>query len=186
MKKVIAVVGILALIGIMAIPVLAQGPCSGRGGYGTGAGRGGPGDCPRYQGRNDSLTTEQRDQLDKLHQTFNDETAQLRSDLSAKRGELRILLTTSNPDETKAMTLQREVSDLKAKMADKRLQYAFEARKINPDAMAGWGFGKGFHGRGMRGGFQGADCPNFGGRGGGRGMGPGFSKGGSGQGACCN
>lgn len=186
MKKLIAIVGIFTLIGIMALPVMAQGPRWGKGDYGTGPRQGGPGDCPRSQGLNDRLTTEQRDQLDTLHQKFKDETAQLRSDLWAKRGELRILLTTSTPDETKAMALQKEISDLKGKMADKRIQYAFEARKINPDAMMAWGFGKGSHGRGMRDCFQGTDCPNYSGKGGARGMGHGFSRGGCGRGAGCN
>ena len=189
MKKIIALVGIIGLIGMTALPVLAYGPRGG-GGYGTGNRGGGPGNCPNYGGgyaaRCANITEEQRTELDKLHQKFYDETAQTRNDLWAKRGQMRTLMNTSNPDEAQVMTLQKEIHDLKGKMAEARIKYQLEARKINPDARIGWGYGKGGHGRHMRGGGPGYghNGPTWDGKGYGHGMGSGSMRGGYGPGNC--
>ena len=177
MKRIIMIVGIIALVGVMVAPALAYSP---RGGSGEQMGPwgGGQGNCPgygrgHYGDRAGNITEEQRAELDKLHQKFFDETAQVRTDLWAKKGALRTLLQTSNPDEAKALALQKEISDLKGKMAEARIKYLFEARKINPDARIGWGgHGRGEYGRHMKG---------FG-----PGRGPGRTGGGYGPGNCWN
>ena len=173
MKRALAIVGILALVAVVALPVLAQGPGAGRGRMMQGYGPGGPGDGPRG-GWDDKLTDEQRTQLDKLHQKFFDETAAVRSQMVAKHSELNILMNTSNPDFEKAKALQKEISDLRGKMAQERIKLFAEERKINPDARFGMGWGRG----GMKGG---GPC------GGGMGMGHGRGMGrGPGGGPCWN
>ncbi len=190
MKRIIGVVGIIGLIGMMAVPVLAYGPRGGSAGYGNRGG--GPANCPNYGGgyaaRAANITEEQRDELDKLHQKFYDETAQTRGDLLVKRGQMRILMNTSSPDETQVMALQKEIHDLKGKMAEARITYQLEARKINPDARLGRGYAKGGHGRHMKGGGPGyvPNCPNRDGQGCARGMEPGAMRSGYGQRNCGN
>jgi zinc resistance-associated protein len=172
MKRLLAALGILALVGVIAIPVLAHGPGYGRGGHMMGYGGGGAGYGPQYGGGSGNLTEEQATQLDKLHQKFYDDTAQLRTDIWAKSGEINTLLNTSNPDTGKLKALQKELIDLKGKMAQKRLDFDLETRKSNPDAR-GYGMGYGPH---MRGGGPGM------GYGPGMGMGYGRHMGGYGPG----
>ena len=146
MKKIVAIAGVLALAAVIAVPVLAQGPgyAGGRGIMGPWAGD--PGAGPRYGWAYDKMTDEQRSQLAELRQKHFDETAQVRTELRAKQAELHILMNTSNPDLEKARALQKELSDLKAKMGQERINLYGEARKINPDLRfgRGWGRGKGF------------------------------------------
>lgn len=146
MKKTLAIIGILTLAAVIAVPVLAQGPGYGKGRHMQGGWGGNPGDCPRYGWGSGNLTDEQRSQMDALHQKFYDQTAQLRSDMWAKRAELNVLMNTSNPDLEKARALQKEISNLQAQMAQERLGLVAEMRKIDPDARfgQGWGRGKGY------------------------------------------
>ena len=172
MKRLLAAAGIMTLVAALAVPVLAQGPGWGGGRMMQGYGPGGPGDQPRYGAWADNLTDVQRDQINKLQQKFYDDTAQLRSQIAAKRSELSILLNTSNPDVQKAKALQKDLSDLNGKMAQERLNLQFEMQKINPDARFGMGYGRGMWGpgRGM----------------GGYGPAMGWHRGGFGPGYCWN
>jgi len=149
MKRLVMMLGIVILVGAMAVPVLARGPDWGKGGQRMGSWASGPGSCWQYGRGNDTLTEEQRTKLDKLHQRFYDETAQLRTEIWAKRGELRILMNTSNPDVEKAKALQKQINDLTGKMAQEKITFQLEARKINPDLRFGGGFGRGY-GRHMK------------------------------------
>ncbi len=169
MKRLVTILGILLLVGAIAAPVLAHGPGRGGGQHMMGYGGGGPGSGGDYGRGYSNLTEEQRAQLDNLHQKFYDETAQLRIDIMAKSGEFNILLNTSNPDVEKAKAIQKEIIDLRGKMAQKRLDFQLEARKINPDARLGRGYGRGYG-------------PHM--KGHGQGMGYGRHMGGYGQGAC--
>jgi Spy/CpxP family protein refolding chaperone len=192
MKKILTIIGVLGLAAVMAAPVMAQGPGWGRGGHMAGYWGGGPG-----YGRNNgagyaNLTDEQRTQLDNLYKKFYDNTADTRNQLWSKRGELYTLLNSSNPDSAKAKALQKDISDLRAKLAQDRLALELEVQKINPDARyGGWGPGPG-NGRGMMGYGSGGY-----GRMGGYGYGPGMMgygyghggygrMGGYGPGACWN
>lgn len=150
MKRLAMILGIVILMGAIAVPVSARGPGWGKGGQKMGNWGNGPGSCWQYGRGIETLTEEQRAQLDKLHQKFYNETAQLRTEIWANRGQLRILMNTSNPDVEKAKALQKEISDLKGKMAQEKINFHLEARKINPDLRFGGGFGKGY-GRHMRG-----------------------------------
>ena len=91
----------------------------------------------------DRLTEDQRNQLDKLHRGFYDETAQLRKQLSDKSGELNTIFKSSNPDVAKARALQKEITGLRSQLAEKRLDFELEERKIAPDARYGHGYGRG-------------------------------------------
>jgi zinc resistance-associated protein len=145
MKKLLALVGILVLVGAIAVPVLAHGPGWGRGHQMGGSGRGaGPGYCGEYGPGYGNLGEEQRTQLDTLNKKFHDETAQVRNDLWNKRGELNALLNSPNPDTEKAKALQKEISDLRANLAEKRLDFELEERKVAPEGSYGRGYGKGY------------------------------------------
>ena len=166
MKKTLAVAGIILLVVAIAVPVLAHGPGWGRGRHMQGYWQGGQGGCPQYGPGYANLTEEQRAELNTLHQKFYDETAPIRNEVWAKRAELNTLLNTSNPDAEKAKALQQEISDLKAKMAQARLDFALEARKVDPNARIGMGPGRGrVYGKGY--------CP----RAEGYGPGPGYGHG---------
>jgi len=186
MKKVGMIGGLVLLAALVAYPAFAGpgwgwgGPMMGYGGYGGGPMMGygyggyggGPGACWNYgrgygspgygnQGYG-NLTDEQEKQLDELNQKFFDETASLRNDIWQKTNELNVLMDSSNPDAEKVKALQKELSDLRAKMAEKRITYDLEARKIAPDTrfgrrggygyghMMGWGPRMGGYGPGAR------------------------------------
>jgi zinc resistance-associated protein len=195
MKRALSVMAIVVLVGAVAMPAWAHGPGWGRGGYGMGPG-GGPDYCPRYGnsagGWNDGLTEEQRAQLDKLYQKFTDETASMRSDLWNKRGELNTLLNSPNPDAEKAKALQKEISDLRSKMAEKKLDLRLEEGKIALDKGLAKGYGRGYgpHMRGYYGPHMGYGPGMMGNGRGMMGNGPGISRrgpqGGYGPGNCWN
>jgi zinc resistance-associated protein len=169
MKRTMAVLGILALAAVIAVPVLAQGPgYAGRRGM-MSPGAEDPGVGPRYGWGCDRLTDEQRTQLAELRQKHFDETAQVRTEMRAKQAELHILMNTSNPDLEKAKALQKEISDLKGKMGQERINLYAETKKIHPEARFGKGWGRGGNGFGP--------C----GEGYGSGMGRGWQRGGFGM-----
>ncbi|UCB50612.1 MAG: periplasmic heavy metal sensor [Deltaproteobacteria bacterium] len=156
MKRLIALFGILVLVGALAVPVLAHGPGRGRGphmGWGGGPGQGYCGDYGPGAG---NLTEEQQTQLDNLNKKFYDETSQLRDKMWTKSRELSALLDSPNPDADKARALQKEIAGLRAQLAEKRLDFELEERKIAPDARYGYGYGRGYekgYGRGYGGGY---------------------------------
>lgn len=164
MKKLAVVLGSIMLIAAITYPVFAQGPRWGWGPHMKGAWGGGPGS---------SLSPEQRTQLDSLNKKLYDETATLRNELWTKSGELGTFLNAPNPDAEKVRALQREISGLRAKLGEKRLDYELEARKIAPEGTYAQGYGKRY-GRHMQGYGPGA----------GRGYGP--HMGGYGPGSCWN
>jgi len=102
----------------------------------------------------DNLTTEQREQLEKAHKAFIDGTTDLRNNLRTKNAELTNLLSSAEPDANKAKALQKEISDLQANLAQKRLELRLEVLKINPDARYGhWQGRRNMMGFGPRMGF---------------------------------
>lgn len=148
MKKAGMVLGVLLLVGALAYPVFAWGP--GRGGGMPGFG-GGFGSCRDGGAAAANLTDEQRVQLDELHQKFYNETNEIRNQIWTRQRELSTVMNADSPDLEKAKALQRELNSLKGQMAEKRLDYDIEARKIAPEA-GGFRTGKGC-GKGMRGGY---------------------------------
>jgi zinc resistance-associated protein len=140
MRKVLTTLGILVLAGFLAAPVFAHR-------WGRGENYGGPGSCWSESGGYANLTESQRSELEKLEQSFFNDTAKLRDEIWNKSAELDTLLDSSNPDPKKAKALQREISDLNAKMSDKRVEFELQTRKIAPNARSGRGYGM-RHGRG--------------------------------------
>ena len=146
MKKWITTLGIVVLGTCVAVTAFA--------GHGNRKGHGwGPGSCWKGSDTPQNLTEEQQAQLGALHDDFYADTAEIRHKLWAKTDELGILLDRSNPDLETAKSLQKDISELRGRMAQKRLQRDIEARKIAPDTSLSRRHGKGSHGgRHMRGG----------------------------------
>jgi len=158
MKRLITVIGIIVLAGVIAVPVFARNRSWGKGAGMMGYQDYGPGRY--YDRRNDNLTEEQRGQLDELRKKFFYKTAELRLGCNKKSMELNFLMNFPDPDTEKAKALQKEVSDLRAKLAQERISHLLEVRKIAPDArlgkwcdapMRGYGPHKGSYGRSMGG-----------------------------------
>jgi len=147
MRKILTILGVVVLVASIAIPVLAHGPGWGRVRHMMGYWGGGPGNCGQYGRGYDRVTEEQRSQLDRLYQNFYDETAKLRDEIWAKSAELNALLSSPNPDAAKAKALQKEISDLRTKLAQERINFELEGRKIAPELRSG----RGYQGRHMRG-----------------------------------
>ena len=166
MRKVLTILGVLVLVGFLTFPVFAH-----RSGGGKTYGGSGAGPCGSAWV---DLPDSQRAELDKLHQQFVDDTAKMREEIWNKSAELDKLLDSANPDPKTAKALQREISDLKAKMSEKRVDFMLQARKIAPNATFGRGYargcgrdyhhGYGHHGEyghhGPRGGYGSGPCCN--------------------------
>jgi len=90
-----------------------------------------------------NLTTEQREQIEKLHKKFREDNADTIKQLMTKRFDLNTALNSDKPDLEKAKAIQKEISDLNAKLAQKRIDLYMEVRKINPDSKFGGGMGRG-------------------------------------------
>jgi zinc resistance-associated protein len=151
MKRIAIVLGSLMLIAAVAYPVLAHGPGWGRGHHMMGNWGGGQDYCWQGAGAPGNLTEGQQGKLDNLHRKFYDDTNNLRSEIGTKSTELNTLLNGTDPDAVKAKALQKEIMDLKARLAEKHLNLELEARKIVPDARFGSGYGKGYNRYHMRG-----------------------------------
>jgi Spy/CpxP family protein refolding chaperone len=86
-----------------------------------------------------NLTDEQREKMSEAHKSFIDQTIDLRNDLRIRRTELINILSTAEPDAEKAKKIQKEISNIRGKLDQKRLELMLEIRKINPDARYGQG-----------------------------------------------
>ena len=151
--------------------MMHQGPGWHHGGYGA------PG-----WGAFGNLSEEDIKKLDEERQAFFEATKDLRREVYQKNLELASEMARQNPDPARAAAIQKEISDTKARLAQKHLDHLFRVRKINPDLGMGFsGAGLMDHGMmhtGMMGpgayGRQGnPNCP-YGGYGGGYGRGPGM------------
>lgn len=114
-------------------------------GYGRhGRGNYGDGNCPGYygQGYNSQLSPEELKQVQQEREAFFKETEGLRNDMFEKRNALQSELDKETPDVASASKLQKELSDLKAQLDQKRLDHIVKMKKINPNA------GRGFMGQG--------------------------------------
>jgi zinc resistance-associated protein len=145
---------------------MGSGPGTGRSygrhmGYGPGMDRGrGMGSGPvgkgfRGRGFAPELSAEEWKKLDEQRNTFFKATDDLRQKSYSKRLELQSEFAKKNPDAGKAAGLQKELSNLRAQIDQKRIGHLIEMRKINPNA------GKGFARRGGRGSMR--SGPAFGG-----------------------
>ena len=137
MKKLATTLGILFLVGVLAAPVLAH-----RGGWG-GWSRGFD-NCGQGSGPYGNLSESQNAELDKLEQKFFNDTAKLRDENWAKSEELSTLLNSAEPDVKKVRTLQKEITDLRAKIDRQRIDFELEARKITPNSGYARGYSRGY------------------------------------------
>ena len=138
MKKLLTMLAVLLLVGFMVLPVFAHR----RGGNGS-HGEYGPGGCWQGSRPYGNLTESQMAELEKLEKKYFSDTGKLKEEIWTKSDELENLLSESDADPDKARALQREISDLKAKMAENKLNFQLEARKVAPDVRFGQGYGLG-------------------------------------------
>ena len=156
MKKLTSILGITMLVAALSVPVFAWAHGWGRGQYNMDSWGG----CTNYEteyGKGyGNLTEDQHEKLDKLNRKFYEETAQIRNKTWSKSEELNTLLNSSNPDAEKAKALQKEISELRSKLDQARINFKLEAGKINPDARFGEKYGRGYgrYGRHMGGGHM--------------------------------
>jgi len=152
MKKLITILGITLLSGLLVVPVIAwaQGWGWGGGHMMGNWGRGSGNYDQDNGGYASTLTREQQDRLTDLDRKFYDETRDLRDTLWSKSAELNAALAVTSPDTAKVTNLQKEVSDLRAKLDEKMVTYEIESRKIAPDNRfsTGYGYGRGGYGMG--------------------------------------
>ena len=152
MKKLTSIAGItfLSLLLIVPVAVWAYGWGMG-GGHMMGNWGRGHGYYDRDNRAYSTLTKEQQEQLADLNRKYFDETKELRDKLWSKSDELNALLSETNPDSVKARKLQKDISDLHAKLDEKALNREIEALKIAPDTRFddGYGYGHMMGGYGM-------------------------------------
>ena len=175
MKKVATGLGILLLVAVFAIPVFGRGPGWGHGsgsgwGHGNcinqgyGGGQGGP--MAGY-GAGLNLTEEQSAKIRSLREAHQKEVVPLRSELFAKRAELRALWAQTSPDKGAILAKQKETSKLRDQMREKKTIHRLEMRAIlTPEQQASLNFMGSGRGMGPRGDFGHGQRCNFGQRGG--------------------
>ncbi|MFO7556627.1 MAG: periplasmic heavy metal sensor, partial [Desulfobacterales bacterium] len=86
-------------------------------------------------------------------------TGDLRRKIYQKKLALESEFAKENPDPKNAANLQKEISDFKAQIDQKRIEHMIEMRKINPNlgpglmgsGMMGHGYGRGYGGSGPMG-----------------------------------
>ena len=147
-KKLIIVLTMVGIIGLGTYAFAHWG-----GGYGNqGWMHGGPGmhhgyfSGPGY-GYPSDLKEEEFKSLEKERAAFIKQTEKLRQSLYSKELELSSELLKENPDAGKAAGLQKEISDLEAKLDQKRIEHMINVRKINPNVgrgSAGMGYMMGY------------------------------------------
>ena len=151
MTKILIALGSFLLVAFLAVPLLADGPGWNGGHHMWGSWGSDRGSCWDYGRGYNELSKEEQKQLTELENKFSNETNNLRNDIWSKSEELQRYLNSTNPDSQKLTEMQRELSNLRAEMDEKRLAYEVEARKILPDTRFRGGYGRGYYGHHMRG-----------------------------------
>ena len=151
MKRLFVLLGSVLLVSAIAVPLLAHGPGFKRGPHMMGPWGTNSGYCGGHETGYGNVTEKQRSKLQKLDKKFYNETATLRNEIMAMSDELNTLLNSADPDPEKAQMLQKSLSEVRAKMDQKRLAYTLETRTIIPEFRSrhryGWGYrhqGKGY------------------------------------------
>ena len=151
-SKAVMVVTILAIVGFGTYAFAGWGMGYDRQGWrhhGPGWHHGGGGEHG-YGYMRDNLSDDEIAALEKEREAFFNATETLRQDIYAKRLALRSELAKKDPDVKKAQDLQKEISDLEAKIDQERVDHMIKMKKINPNAGRGYGSGRG---RGQGGGY---------------------------------
>jgi hypothetical protein len=166
--KTLIVLAIVGIVGYAATSFAGWG--RGGGGYCWGQGSGWAQRGSGPAGYQSNLSDAEIDKLNKERQTFFEDTREHRENLYQKELELRSELAKKDPDANKAVSIQKEISELKSQLDQKRLEQRIKMQKKNPDLFAERGFGRGY---------------GYGPRGKGMGRGYGMGRGFQGQGGGC-
>ena len=148
MKKQLKIAGIIimACLFILPVTVFARG---GKDGFRHG--RGMRMMTPPAQAPEKILTQEQIKQIEDLHKKFRDKNADILKQLMTKKFDLNTALDSDTPDIAKAKSIQKDISALKGKLAQKHLDLFSELIKIDPKAKFHGGMDRDPKMRGMRG-----------------------------------
>jgi zinc resistance-associated protein len=142
-SKAIMVVMILAIVGFGTYAFAGWGmgySRSGSGHQGPGWHQGGWGGHGYMMG---DLNDDEIEQLEKERESFFKATENLRQDIYRMDLELRSELAKDNPDTKKAGKIQKEISDLEAKVDQKRIEHMIKMKELNPNMDKGYGPGQG-------------------------------------------
>jgi len=115
--------------------------------------------CPGYGYMMGNLSDEEIQKIDAQREAFYKSTENLRQHIYQKRLALESEFAKKNPDAKNAANLQKEISDLRAQIDQKRIAHLLEMKKINPGlgaglmgpGMMGHGYGRGYRGGHMMG-----------------------------------
>jgi len=133
MKRLFVLLGSILLLSAFSMPLLAHGPAYTRGSHMRGHWGNYPGCYAEQERRYGNVTEEQRTKLQELDRKFYSETEPLRNEIMDISHEMHTLLNSADPDFEKAKMLQKNLSELRAKMDEKRLAYTLESRRIMPE-----------------------------------------------------
>jgi len=123
---------IILLVTALTIPVFGYGFKQGKG-PGMTQGRFGGGEYGRMNHDGHTrLTAEQSKDMKALHDRYLEEITPLRSDLFAKRSELRLLWNKETPDGDLIKAKTKEISIIRDQLTDKRIDYRLAVQKIVP------------------------------------------------------
>ncbi len=143
LRNLMIVIGAVAVLG-MAVNVFAHGGMGWGAGWGHRGGQGWHHQGGYGSGPGDGLSQEQLAQIDEQREAFFKETEDIRTALYEKQGDLQDELANTEPDAAMASLLQKEISDLQARVDQMRIDHMIEMRKLNPDA------GRGYMGQGPK------------------------------------
>jgi len=141
LSKAIILVAIVGIVGFAATSFAGWG--RGGGGYCRGQGGGGGQRWSGPAGDQNNLSDEEIDKLNQQRQTFFEDTREIRENLYQKELELRSEMAKKDPDAKKAVSLQKEISDLESQLNQKRVEQRIKMQKENPEIFAGRGYGQG-------------------------------------------
>jgi Spy/CpxP family protein refolding chaperone len=139
-RNLTAVLSILTMTVVFAIPAYAMGGGMGGGGMGGGGmtGNWGSGLLDWFQNwRNASGYTNSprldRQQMQELEKQHNEDSAYLKFQIQMKEKELDALLKSNDPDIEKVRTLHRDIRELRAEADQEQRDYELEAGKMNSE-----------------------------------------------------
>ena len=148
--KTIAVLVVLSVIGIAGY-AMADGYGYGRGGYGSG-------NCPNWgerggRGLSANLDQATLDEIQAKRQAFRESTEDLRRQIYQKRLAIKSEMANADPTPETVLQMQKELSDLKADLDMKRMEFQLELKKAYPDLpFKAFAEGRGYGKRAGRGG----------------------------------
>lgn len=133
MKKLTGILGIIMVPALLVLPMTAAAGQGFKTGKNMMEMQRDKGQKDAIGGKTSTLTTEQQTQVEKIQKKFREDNADTIKQLMTKRFDLNTILDSDKPDSDKAKAIQKEISDLQAKLEQKRMDMYFELLKINPD-----------------------------------------------------